>query len=81
MVSRRGVGSGAGDAIPTGCGDFAIHSPINGVDNFYIRLFPGVYTPADDLQLPDFGIGNSEHLGRFKLQLMGVVLRREGNIP
>ena len=59
----------------------SFHRHIDGVDNLDIRLFPGVHTAADDLQLPDFGVGDPQQLSGLKLQLMGVMLRRERNIP
>ena len=53
----------------------SFHRHVNGIDDFYLRLLPGVHAAADNPKLPDFGIGNVQHLGCFKLELVGIVLR------
>ena len=59
----------------------SLHRHIHGVDDFHIRFLPGIHTPADDGELPDFGIGHPEQPSRLKLELMGIVLRGHGNVP
>ena len=53
----------------------AVHSNVKGINNFDIRLFPGIHTAADNPHMSDFGHGNVQHLGCFKLELVCIVLR------
>ena len=59
----------------------SLHRHIHGIDDFHIRLLPGIHAPAHNGQLADFGVGQPEHPGRLKLQLVGIVLGRQSDIP
>ena len=86
-VFRRLIEGHRGDGGPlaaAGTENFlfvSVHRHVHGVDDLHVRLFPGVHAAADDAQGADFGIGNAQHLRRFKLKLVGIVLRGQGNIP
>ena len=59
----------------------ALYCHINGIDDAHIGFLPGIDAAADDPESPNFGRGNAQHLRRLKLQLVRIMLRRQGNIP
>ena len=53
----------------------AVHRHIDGINDFNIRLLPGIHTAADNPKVSDFRNGDAQHLGCFKLELMCIMLR------
>ena len=60
--------------------DIAKESMSDSIDDFDIRLLPGIHAAANDPQFTDFGIIHLQKLRRFILKLMGIMLRRQRNI-
>ena len=53
----------------------AVHGHIDGIDDADIRLLPGIYRPAHDLQFAHLGSRNFQQLRRFIRKLRHIVLR------
>ena len=75
VVRHRGNGGTLAAGLLQQALFVAIHRHIDGIDDFDIRLLPGVHTAADNPQMTDLGNRNMQHLGCFKLELMGIMLR------
>ena len=77
---RGGHGSPLATGLPANLLLIAFHQHIHGVNNFHIRLFPGIHTVAHQLKATDLGRRNVQKLCRFVLKLIHIMLRRERNI-
>ena len=59
----------------------AVNGHIHCVDDLDIRLFTGIHAAPNDTQIADLGIIHFQKLRSLKPELMGIMLRRQRDIP